>query len=242
MRFRWHPCLQVPINPYPPIRIHNQYMMTSAWKIVRNILNELIQRGMSNKNYKALLGNDMKIRGLYLALTHMVDLMVDMYQQRFSVLALNSGTFDSFIPDPPTNRSGSSAHYARYFKQQESNDPVDESEIIFDHNELRDAALSFIDSIIIELCFPQAPYPKFVLYQILHDAAEESPKDTKRFSQLMWDAVGDLSVSFTRRWLRSTFSDTKEGMCRTATTSRDTTAFSAGSGLEGGIFTITTRM
>jgi hypothetical protein len=74
-------------------------------------------------------------------------------------------------------------------------DPLDDPEIIFDHSELREAALSFIDSIIIELCFPRAPYPKFVLYQILHDAAEESPRETKRFTQLMWDAVGDLSVS-----------------------------------------------
>ncbi|EKM80649.1 hypothetical protein AGABI1DRAFT_105632 [Agaricus bisporus var. burnettii JB137-S8] len=156
-------------------RIHNQYMMTSAWKIVRNIIRELVQRGMSNKNYKAVLRNDKKIRSLYLALTHMVDLMVEINQQRFSMLALNS------------------THYVKYFKRQESEDPATGPNIIFDHHELREAALSFIDSIIIELCFPQAPYPRFVLYQILHDAAEESPKDTKRFSQLMWNAVGDLS-------------------------------------------------
>ncbi|KAF9452735.1 hypothetical protein P691DRAFT_794128 [Macrolepiota fuliginosa MF-IS2] len=156
-------------------RIHNQYMLTSAWKIVRDALRELVNRGMSNKNFKALLKNDMKMRNLYLSLFRMVELMVDSYQQRFSVLALNS------------------AHYARYFKKQQNDDPTDDQEIVFDHSELREAALSFIDSIIIELCFPKAPYPKFVLYQILHDAAEESPKETKRFSQLMWDAVGDLS-------------------------------------------------
>lgn len=50
-----------------------------------------------------------------------------------------------------------------------------------------------------------------MLYQILHDAAEESPKETKRFSQLMWDAVGDLSVSVAL--LNQERSDISEGMC-----------------------------
>ena len=51
-----------------------------------------------------------------------------------------------------------------------------------------------MDSIIIELCFPEGPYPKGVLYQILHDAVEEVPHQAKRFPQALWDAVGDLSV------------------------------------------------
>jgi len=67
-------------------------MMASAWKIVGNILRELIDRGMSNKNIKALLKNDNRIRGLYFALFRMVEVMVDINQQRFSGLALNSGT------------------------------------------------------------------------------------------------------------------------------------------------------
>jgi hypothetical protein len=88
------------------------------------------------------------------------------------------------------------AHYAKYFKLKptESSDPG-ESEYVFDWTDLRSAAESFIDSIIIELCFPRAPYPKAVLYQILHDVIEESPSDAKRFPQALWDAVGDLSVS-----------------------------------------------
>jgi hypothetical protein len=74
---------------------------------------------------------------------------------------------------------------------------VDDCEVIFDWAGLRDACKSFLDSIIIELCFPRAPYPKQILYQILHDAVEESPKEAKRFPQTLWDAVGDLSVSLT---------------------------------------------
>ena len=86
------------------------------------------------------------------------------------------------------------AHYSRYFKQAEQTEPGD-PEIIFDWNELRDACKSFLDSIVIELCFPRAPYPKPILFQILHDAVEESPREAKRFPQQLWDAVGDLSVS-----------------------------------------------
>lgn len=67
-------------------------------------------------------------------------------------------------------------------------------EYIFDWTGLRGAADSFLDSIIIELCFPQGMYPKAILYRILHDAIEESPREAKRFPQALWDAVGDLSV------------------------------------------------
>jgi hypothetical protein len=67
-------------------------MIASAWKIVRNVLRELIDRGMSSKNVRALLKNDNRIRNLYLSLFRMVEVMVDINQQRFSGLALNSGT------------------------------------------------------------------------------------------------------------------------------------------------------
>lgn len=70
-----------------------------------------------------------------------------------------------------------------------------EPSIGFDWAELKDACKSFLDSIIVELCFPRAPYPKRILYHILHDAVDESPREAKRFPQSMWDAVGDLSVS-----------------------------------------------
>lgn len=70
-----------------------------------------------------------------------------------------------------------------------------EPSVAFDWAGLKDACKSFLDSIIIELCFPRAPYPKRILYHILHDAVDESPREAKRFPQSMWDAVGDLSVS-----------------------------------------------
>lgn len=51
-----------------------------------------------------------------------------------------------------------------------------------------------MDSIIIELSFPAAPYSKRILYQILHEAVDESPREARRFPQELWNAVGDLSV------------------------------------------------
>jgi hypothetical protein len=71
----------------------------------------------------------------------------------------------------------------------------DEPDMIFDKQGLRAGARSFIDSIIIELLFPNSPYPKYILYSLLHDAVAESRKDVKRFSQPLWDAIGKLSVS-----------------------------------------------
>lgn len=87
------------------------------------------------------------------------------------------------------------AHYARFFRLRptEGTDPA-EAEYIFDWTDLRKAAESYIDSIIIELCFPCGEYPRTALYQLLHDAVIESPRDAKRFPQALWDAVGDLSV------------------------------------------------
>ena len=78
-----------------------------------------------------------------------------------------------------------------------------EPSVGFDWVGLKDACKSFLDSIIIELCFPGPPYPKRILFHVLHDAVDESPREAKRFPQAMWDAVGDLSVSlYFRRFLR----------------------------------------
>ncbi len=66
---------------------------------------------------------------------------------------------------------------------------------MFDYSNLRKNSDSFLDSIIVELCFPQGVYPKAILYRILHDAVDESPREARRFPQALWDAVGDLAVS-----------------------------------------------
>ena len=72
----------------------------------------------------------------------------------------------------------------------------DEPDVQFDWNGLREACLSFTDSIIVELCFPRPSFPRDILFSLLRDAVEETPKETRRFPQVFWDAIGDFSVGF----------------------------------------------
>ena len=94
-------------------------------------------------------------------------------------------------------------HYSQYFERKQDPD-TGEWEFAFDWAKLKPIHKSFLDSLIVELCLPNSRIPKQVLYQLLHEAMEESPKDAKQFSQAVWDAVGDLSVgSRSRGRLRS---------------------------------------
>jgi hypothetical protein len=78
-----------------------------------------------------------------------------------------------------------------------------DSEMVFQWDKLKDACRSFVDSIVIELCFPRAPYPRFVLFQLLRDAIAESPKDAERISQELSNAIGDLSVRFSLLYVKT---------------------------------------
>ena len=69
----------------------------------------------------------------------------------------------------------------------------------FDHHgnnprKIREAHQSFIDAIFLELVLPDSKYPPYVLTALLHNAVEECRKEEKRFSQALWDVVGDFSV------------------------------------------------
>ncbi|KAH7924249.1 hypothetical protein BV22DRAFT_1035310 [Leucogyrophana mollusca] len=158
------------------IRIHNAYMIASGWKLVVDVIRSLQREGLSDRNAHVQLQQDESLRSRYLILCDMVNDLVELEQRKFSVLATTT------------------PHYARYFKAVEAVEPG-EAGVAFDWAELKDACKSFLDSIIIELCFPRAPYPRRVLYQILHDAVEESPGEARRFPQSLWDAVGELSVT-----------------------------------------------
>lgn len=67
---------------------------------------------------------------------------------------------------------------------------------MFDVERLKDTGRNFVDSIIMEICFPNSNYPKNVLLQILHDAVRECPREANRFPQALWDAMGSFSVRF----------------------------------------------
>ncbi|KIM69786.1 hypothetical protein SCLCIDRAFT_1208320 [Scleroderma citrinum Foug A] len=157
-------------------RIHNAYVIASGWKIVLDILRGLEKSGLKDATAHAQLRKDDGLRSRYLALWDVVNVLVDLGQMQFSVLATTT------------------PHYSHYFETAEST-KQGELGVVFDWSGLKDACKSFMDSIIIELCFPGAPYPKRILFQVLHDAVDECPREAKRFPQKMWDAVGDLSVT-----------------------------------------------
>ncbi|KJA27891.1 hypothetical protein HYPSUDRAFT_35071 [Hypholoma sublateritium FD-334 SS-4] len=159
-------------------RAHNSFMLASAWNIVSEALNGLVIDGLTDNNVKTKLRDDPDMRERYLVLCNVLDVLVKMNQDRFSVLATTA------------------PRYAKYFKSKasESEDPT-APEYVFNYNNLRKTADSFLDSIIVELCFPQGVYPKAILYRILHDAVDESPREARRFPQALWDAVGDLAIS-----------------------------------------------
>jgi hypothetical protein len=81
-----------------------------------------------------------------------------------------------------------------YFKKYDESDP-DNPEYMFDWTALREAYKSYVDSIVIELCLPNSQYPKYILARILEDATQEAPRETKRFPQALFDALGDLAVN-----------------------------------------------
>ncbi|KAF8502264.1 hypothetical protein F5888DRAFT_1800741 [Russula emetica] len=157
-------------------RIHNSYMLASAWKIVRDRLELLEQKGIDNSKVRSQLANKPNLRQEYFAVCDVLHALIDALQARFSVLAATA--------DP----------FRMYFKKYEESDP-NNPEYMFDWTALRDAYKSYVGSIVIELCLPNSKYPKYILARILEDATKEAPRETKRVPQALFDALGDLSVA-----------------------------------------------
>ncbi|KIY44417.1 hypothetical protein FISHEDRAFT_30122, partial [Fistulina hepatica ATCC 64428] len=164
-------------------KIHNSYMIASAWKLVTDMIQDLIDNGVEDSTLAINLKSSPTIRNQYLVLWDLVNVLVEICHSLFAVLISKD------------------QHYSRYFKVQEADGPENDPQIVFDNAGLKEAGRSFIDSIIIELAFPQSPYPRAILYQILRDASDESFRDSKRFSQAVWDAVGVLSDAIALREL-----------------------------------------
>ncbi|KAJ7072063.1 hypothetical protein C8F01DRAFT_1102364 [Mycena amicta] len=159
-------------------RIHNVYMLASAWKLVADTLQDMEDLGMNDDvDIKVQLLRDLDLRAKYLAVYHFLDhTLVKFLQERFSVLATTT------------------PHFAQYFKIKElAEDDAPEEKCVFDYEALKAAGKSFIDSIILEICFPEGHYDPMLLMQLLHEGVDEAPKDSKRFPQALWDALGDLS-------------------------------------------------
>lgn len=60
---------------------------------------------------------------------------------------------------------------------------------------MKDVFTDLVDLIIVQLALPgDAQYSLYQLYALLHEALADQPKEEKRLSQQLNDAIGDLSV------------------------------------------------
>ncbi|THH29850.1 hypothetical protein EUX98_g4322 [Antrodiella citrinella] len=155
-------------------KIHNTYMFASAWRLIAETLDGLQKQGLEEQKIRAQLEADTVMRSKYLALYSVVNTLAGAYQERLAQFATTT------------------PHYAQYFRPS-TNPETSEPVVGFEFASMKLLHKSFLDSIIIELCLPNPSYPRHILYMLLQEAMEESPRDLKRFHQLLWDAVGDLS-------------------------------------------------
>jgi hypothetical protein len=68
-------------------RIHNTYTLASAWHIVRNSLRTLQNDGLMDDKIKSQLAKSEHLRSHYLVLYDIVNVLVNISQAKFSVLA-----------------------------------------------------------------------------------------------------------------------------------------------------------
>jgi hypothetical protein len=66
-------------------------MLASAWKIVRDRLELLEQKGIDNSRVRSQLANKPNLRQEYFAVCDVLNALIDALQARFSVLAATAG-------------------------------------------------------------------------------------------------------------------------------------------------------
>jgi len=76
-------------------RIHNAYMLASAWKLVLDSLGELKYNGLKDRTAQADLKKNELLRSHYLVLFDMVSNLVEIGQHKFSVLATTTRELSS---------------------------------------------------------------------------------------------------------------------------------------------------
>lgn len=88
-------------------------------------------------------------------------------------------------------------HYSQYFMRATKDDTKSTSHsayMMFNQSQSLGAYKSLIDTIVMELIFPDSEYELHVLYACLREALDEQPRRSSRFDQRLFDALGDLAV------------------------------------------------
>ncbi|RXW24981.1 hypothetical protein EST38_g912 [Candolleomyces aberdarensis] len=161
------------------IKVHNTYMVASAYKLIAETLQSLGEGGVTDTNIKLKLKNDTEVRQRFLVLYDMVKELVKIFHTRVSVLATTSPHYSGYFKGRPTE----------YNKQGQ----VPEIGFGLDDKNVRTVTRSFVDCIVMELVLPNSRFPEAVLYQVLQDALQESPNQARRFTAPLYEALGDLS-------------------------------------------------
>lgn len=170
--------------------VHNAYMMASGWSIIFECLKFLSDAGLSHRTVATQLKSEKNLRLVYSLTFGLLKKLADSGQQRLRSIVQNTGNNLTCLLRYDKAKFDPLAHYGIYFRTSTASKDQQE----FDDNEMRKMYKSFLDSTIIELCLPRSVFTPQALYSCLHAVEEESPRELKRCPQLMWDAVGDLSV------------------------------------------------
>lgn len=152
-------------------RIHNAYFRAAAWKYVRDHAKLLKDMELEDLNVYAQLKSKPALCVAYLETYEMLRQIEASGQHEVGLLA------------------SASPHYMKHFKE---NGGVLE----WDSEAGQRLNKSLVDTIIIELILPQSRYPASILMLCLRDAiAGGDHKTAQRFTQDVFDAIGDLSVT-----------------------------------------------
>ncbi|KAG8939435.1 hypothetical protein FRC04_006582 [Tulasnella sp. 424] len=153
-------------------RIHNLYYVAASWKQALLLLQELrtlIPDFDASKLSTIYLKQNQTFCDRFVLLYRLFVVLVGVNQKNVALAA------------------AASQHYAHYFF------PVQSAWMAFKREEAMGAMKFLIDTVVMELIFPESEYPLHILFAILAETLETSPKENKRFSQRLFDAIGDLS-------------------------------------------------
>ncbi|CAE6449635.1 unnamed protein product [Rhizoctonia solani] len=199
------------------IRIHNAYFRTAAWKYVRDHAKLLKDDlGLDDTNVFAQLKSNGAMSAAYLAIYEMLKHLEASSQKELGLLAASTGESRVLV----STCANSVEHYMQHIKDGPNG-------LVWDPAGGLKLHKSLVDTIIMEMVFPQARYELSILMLCLRDAiALGSDKKTDRFDQQVFDAIGDLSVALQLIDMMETpISGTEAKAWRTEQTSNITDAF-----------------
>lgn len=73
-------------------RIHNAYMLASAWKIIGNTLRDFVDAGLDGSATRPLLKTDSDLRSKFIVLYDIVNVVAQAGQAKFALLVTTART------------------------------------------------------------------------------------------------------------------------------------------------------